>query len=103
MGTLLNSSLRRARADVERGRGQTNPPARLLFELDPVDLIVGRLVHPGGDLVGQGAAAVSRGGQLDAVLRLLDLAEPSTDGRGQLVELFANVIRPVDRCGAPGR
>ena len=29
-----------------------DPPARFLFELDPVNLIGGGLVNPGGDLVG---------------------------------------------------
>ena len=84
-GNLVEKQLAQARAHVQGSRGQADSRPRSLLQLDPVDLVGGGLPGPARDLVGQGAAPALRGGQLDALLGVLDLGRPLADGHGELL------------------
>ena len=100
-GDLAEELLAQARADIQRSGRQANPHSRPLLQLDPVDLILGRLADPGRDLLGQGHAPGLRRGQLDTVLGLLDLGRTLADRRGQPAQLLAEVVGQVEGTTDP--
>ena len=102
VGTAVEQVAAQRRPDVERRRGQVDPPSRRPLDLDPVDAVGDPLLEPG-----RRAPRPATSQRSSAPLSSIRCSSVSTwlcplaDRRGQLAQLLAQRVGPVQRLSEP--